>query len=116
METGRQTTKTCWNQRRQEKNHYTNTSKMSSIQKPEEDTTPLIDGWIKQSEWHGNPELGYVSYMKKFPTPSGRKVPVYLFGKEGNGKNKPCRDLEGNISHYQDFPDWSYCVSAGADS
>lgn len=43
----------------------------------------IIDGWEKQPEWHGNPELGYDSYKKFFKLPSGRNIPVYVFGKEG---------------------------------
>lgn len=52
-------------------------------------------GWEKQKEWHGNPSLGYDSYRKYFSLPSGRKVPVYVYGKEGG---------------------WSFVVSAGASS
>lgn len=60
-------------------------------------TETITTEWVKQANWHGNPELGYDSYMKMFPTPSGRKVPVYLFGLP-----------ESN--------ELSYCVSAGANS
>lgn len=53
--------------------------------------------WEKQPEWHGNPALSYESWKKTFVNPhTGRKVPVYVFGKPDG------------------IPD--YCVSAGHDS
>lgn len=65
----------------------------------------FTDGWEKQPEWHGNPELGYDSYRKFFKLPNGRKVPVYVFGKEGTkygihfvvsaGRNSPYSYSEG---------------------
>lgn len=54
------------------------------------------EGWEKQDEWHGNPSLGYESWKKMFALPTGRKVPVYVFGTKENG--------------------WSYVVSAGKSS
>lgn len=54
--------------------------------------------WVKQSEWHGNPLLGLESWMKKFKNPyNGRWVPVYIFGVPDSG-------------------DFTFCVSAGANS
>lgn len=90
------------------------------------DTTGIVvgDGWEKQKEWHGNPALGYDSYKKIFKVPSsGRRVPVFVFGKEGKGKNTPIWSEENNPDGSRklsgetfDAPDWSYVVSAGANS
>ena len=55
-----------------------------------------ISEWEKQSEWHGNPSLGFDSYRKYFANPFNRKkVPVFIFGKDKK---------------------WSFVVSAGAGS
>ena len=65
-------------------------SKLKKIIKPivermlREEDEELPEGWTKQKEWHGNRSLGYDSYMKKFAGPGGRKIPVYVFGKDGN--------------------------------
>jgi len=80
-----------------------------------------VNGWVKQKEWHGNPSLGYESWKKNFKTPGGRAVPVYLFGKEGKGKNTIIytQDEQGKTipsGNTFDAPDWSYCVSAGPNS
>lgn len=60
--------------------------------------TTNVTEWEKQSNWHGNPNLGFDCYMKMFKVvSSGRKVPVYLFGLPESNELK-------------------FCVSAGADS
>ena len=88
----------------------------------EENTESLdgYNGWEKQPEWHGNPELGFESYKKIFSSKAGRKIPVYIFGKEGNGKNKPTYGTDENGNRIEtgrhDFSDWNYVVSAGANS
>ena len=71
--------------------------KMRCIQGPVKDNEPIPTDWVKQPEWHGNPELGLDSYLKRFPNPhnNNRRVPVYVFG-------------IGNK--------WSFVVSAGANS
>lgn len=57
-----------------------------------------MNEWTKEDEWHGNPSLNYESWMKTFRNPyTGRKVPVYVFGKPSSLK-------------------LHYCVSAGANS
>ncbi len=85
------------------------------------------NGWEKQVEWWGNPSLGYESYKKEFKT-RHRTIPVFIFGKVGQGLNTPCydyheKDEKGNyvtesryIKEYHDFSDWSFCVHAGASS
>ena len=41
-----------------------------------------FEGFTKQTEWHGNPELGLDSWMKKFKNPfTHRMTPVYVWGK-----------------------------------
>ncbi len=79
--------------------------------------------WYKQSQWGGNPALGYESYMKHFTNQfTGRKVPVFIYGKEGSGKNTPMYGYEKNvdgtrkIESYYDAPDWHFVVSAGTHS
>jgi hypothetical protein len=78
------------------------------------------NGWVKQSEWHGNPALGFDCWLKYFKY-KNRKIPVYLFGKEGRGKNRIIwgRDKDDNpvpSGKTYDAPDWQYVVSAGANS
>ncbi len=82
-----------------------------------------VENWTKQKEWHGNPELGYDCYLKTFRNPfNGVTTPVYIFGKEGSGKDTPIygRDENDNpiviSGHKFDAPDWSFVVSAGANS
>lgn len=88
------------------------------------EVTSLPEGWEKQKEWHANPSLGYDSYKKVFKSPRNRKgIPVYVFGKEGSGKNTPVydyteKDAEGKyvaesryIKEYKDFSDWNFVVS-----
>lgn len=54
--------------------------------------------WVKQSEWKGNPSLGYDCYMKQFVNPfTGKKIPVYLFG-------------------LPESKELNFCVSGGANS
>ena len=44
-----------------------------------------LNGWEKQKEWHGNPDLGYDSYKKTFVNPHNhRKTPVFVFGEPGD--------------------------------
>lgn len=81
----------------------------------------IYNGWEKQPEWHGNPSLGLDSYKKIFTYGySNRKIPVYIFGKEGSGKDTITygRDENGNkiVTGKYDFPDWQFVVSAGASS
>lgn len=60
--------------------------------------TVPVGEWVKQSQWHGNPELGYDCWMRYFIVRSSRrKVPIYVWG--------PPDSLELH-----------YTVSAGHDS
>lgn len=65
-------------------------SKLKKVIKPivermlKEENEELPEGWTKQKEWHGNPSLGYDSYMKKFGSRGVKPIPVYVFGKDGN--------------------------------
>ena len=76
------------------------------------------NGWEKQSEWKGNPSLGLDSYKKVFQNQfNNKKIPVYIFGKEGKGKDTPIwgEDEKGNkiVTDKYDASDWQYVVSAG---
>ena len=53
--------------------------------------------WVKDKEWHGNPELNLDSWHKFFNNPldNNRKVKVFVFGKDKS---------------------WKFCVSAGKNS
>src|SRR3972149_2287763 len=81
------------------------------------------NGWEKQSEWFGNPSLGLESYKKIFQNPFNNKmVPVFIYGKEGEGKDKPIlggTDEKGNrvlSGEKFDASDWHFVVHAGANS
>ena len=80
----------------------------------------LTSKWTKLPYWWGNKDLGYDCWGKKYKT-VGYNV-VYIFGKEGIGKNNPCYDYtERNpdgtynvstryIKEYIDCSDWHFCL------
>jgi len=77
----------------------------------------IIDGWEKQKEWKGNPAIGFDSWMKKFTVknnPSGRPIPVYIFGSEKEITYNFKIGEEDDTIIYK--PGWNFCVSAGANS
>jgi hypothetical protein len=68
-------------------------SKLKKVIKPivermlREENEELPEGWTKQKEWYGNPSLGYDSYMKMFGSRRTKKIPVYVYGKDGKWGN-----------------------------
>jgi len=81
----------------------------------------LTNQWTKMPYWYGNPDLNYDCWGKKF-LQNGTHYLIYLFGKEGNGKNQPCYDYTGKnpdgtydvstryVKEYKDFSDWHFVV------
>jgi hypothetical protein len=82
----------------------------------------LTRQWVKQKEWRGNPKLGLESWGKVFVR-NGVEYAIYVYGKEGDGKNIPCYDYTGKnpdgtydvstryVREIKDFSDWHYVVS-----
>lgn len=56
-----------------------NTTSVSADIKPTVNAN--AENWTKQTEWHGNPSLGYDCYCKLFRNPNnGKLVPIYVYG------------------------------------
>jgi hypothetical protein len=72
--------------------------------------TVINTEWVKQDNWHGNPAIGLVSYMKHFRNNfTNRNVPIFIYGcaEPITYKNDMCDSV------YHGF---NFIVSAGAYS